>query len=75
MTYGVTMSRQIHLIVATVEQDETGAWCASADMPRGGANGYGSTRKEAIADLREALVNWLAAFGVPDELAIDVDID
>ena len=74
MTYGVTMSRrQIHLIVATVEQDETGAWCASADMPRGGAVGDGDTREEAIADLREALALWLSEFGVPDELALELD--
>ncbi|MFL6071996.1 MAG: type II toxin-antitoxin system HicB family antitoxin [Mycobacteriales bacterium] len=68
------MSRQVHVIVATVEQDEDGVWCASADMPpRGGANGYGDTREDAIADLREALAGWLSAFGVPDELALDLD--
>jgi predicted RNase H-like HicB family nuclease len=65
--------RQVHVIVATVEQDETGAWCASADLPGGGAVGAGDTREEAIADLREALAGWLSAFGVPEELALDLD--
>jgi predicted RNase H-like HicB family nuclease len=76
MTYGVTMSRrQVHVIVATVERDETGAWGASADMPRGGANGVGFTREETIADLREALALWLSVIGIPEELALDLDDD
>jgi len=60
----------------TVEQDETGWWCAHASLPGGGANGEGRTAEEAVADLREALGGWFAEFGVPDELTIAVsDVD
>ncbi|MFL6071998.1 MAG: type II toxin-antitoxin system HicB family antitoxin [Mycobacteriales bacterium] len=74
MTYSATKRRPVHVVVATVEQDEDGVWCASADMPpRGGANGYGDTREDAIADLREALSLWFSELGVPDELALELD--
>ncbi|MHB8296863.1 MAG: type II toxin-antitoxin system HicB family antitoxin [Acidimicrobiales bacterium] len=58
----------------TVEQDETGWYCAHADLPGGGANGEGLTEEEAVADLREALAGWLAEFGVPNLLTVDVDV-
>ena len=49
------MSRVVH-VPYTVEQDEDGVWCASAQLRPGvGAVGDGATPEEAIADLREAL--------------------
>jgi len=56
----------------TVEQDETGWWCAHAPLPGGGANGEGQTPEEAVADLRQALDGWFAEFGVPEELTVTV---
>ena len=58
----------------TVEQDETGWFCAHAALPGGGANGEGQTRGEAIEDLRVALEGWFAEFGTPDELAVTVGV-
>jgi hypothetical protein len=41
------------LVPFTVEQDETGAWCARSDLgPFGVAFGEGGTRQEAIEDLQ-----------------------
>jgi hypothetical protein len=65
------MSRVVH-VPYTVEQDETGWFCAHASLPGGGANGEGRTRREAIEDLRAALEGWFAEFGAPDELAVTV---
>lgn len=56
----------------TVEQDETGWWCAHASLPGGGANGEGRTAEEAVADLREALDGWFAEFGAPRELTVTI---
>jgi predicted RNase H-like HicB family nuclease len=67
------MSREVH-VPYTVEQDETGWFCAHAPLPGGGANGEGQTRDEAIADLREALTGWFAEFGAPDELTMTLDV-
>lgn len=68
------MSRVVHLPY-TVERDEDGVWCAHAQIgPNNGANGHGSTRDEALADLQEALLLVLEEDGVPDELAITVDV-
>ncbi len=45
------MSRVIHLPY-TLEQDEDGVWCASAQLKPGvGAVGDGATPEEAIAEL------------------------
>ena len=68
------------LVPMTVEQDEDGWWCAHAQLgPNVGANGQGRTRKEALDDLREAvLASFEADGGVPgwlvrsDLLAVDV---
>ncbi len=65
------MDRTVH-VAYTVEQDETGWWCAHAPLPGGGANGEGRTRAEAVADLRQALDGWFKEFGVPEELSITV---
>jgi len=65
-------SRTVH-VPYTVEQDETGWFCAHASLPDGGgANGEGQTREEAIADLREALMMVFEEDGVPEELAVVV---
>lgn len=69
------------LVPMTVEQDEDGWWCAHAQLgPNVGANGQGRTRKEALDDLREAvLASFEADGGIPewlvqsDLLAVDVD--
>jgi len=45
------------LVPMTIEQDEDGWWCAHAQLgPNVGANGQGRTRKEALDDLREAVL-------------------
>ena len=62
---------QVH-IPYSVSQDETGWWCARAELPGGGANGEGQSPEEAVADLREALVGWFAEFGVPETVTLDV---
>lgn len=57
----------------TVEQDEDGVWCADAQLRPGvGAHGYGDTRDEAIADLREALIALIETVRVPDEIDIPI---
>lgn len=67
------MRRVVH-VPYTVEQDETGWFCAHATLPGGGANGEGRTSEEAVADLRQALEGWFAEFGAPDELTMTVDV-
>ncbi|WP_239310920.1 MULTISPECIES: type II toxin-antitoxin system HicB family antitoxin [unclassified Frankia] len=67
------MSRVVH-VPYTVEQDETGWFCAHAPLPGGGANGEGRTRGEAIEDLRTALEGWFAEFSAPDELTVTVGV-
>ena len=69
--YNALVDRVVH-VPYTVEQDETGWWCAHAPLPGGGANGEGQTREEAVADLRQALDGWFAEFGVPEELTVTV---
>jgi ADP-ribose pyrophosphatase YjhB (NUDIX family)/predicted RNase H-like HicB family nuclease len=57
----------------TVEQDEDGAWCASALFRLGvGAFGDGPTREAAIADLREGLELLLDEVGI-GEVARRID--
>ena len=49
------MSR-VYQVPYTVEQDEDGVWCAEAHAGIAGvAFGQGSSRQEALADLREGL--------------------
>lgn len=67
------MSRQVH-VPYTVSQDETGMWCASAELRPGvGAAGDGVTAEDAVADLREALSALLAEVGPPDELTLTLN--
>ena len=66
------MSRTVH-VPYTLEQDEDGVWCASAQLRPGvGAVGDGATADEAIADLRDALTALIEEVGVPQELTLDV---
>lgn len=68
------MSRQVH-IPYTVEQDETGTWCASAQIRPGvGAVGDGETADAAVADLREALVGLIEEVGPPAELTLTLNV-
>jgi predicted RNase H-like HicB family nuclease len=56
-----------------VERDEDGMWCAHAQLRPGvGAHGEGMTEREALDDLREALVGLIEEFGVPRELSVTV---
>jgi predicted RNase H-like HicB family nuclease len=49
----------------TVEQDEDGWWCAHAQLgPDVGANGQGQTKKQALDDLREAVLASFEALPV-----------
>jgi predicted RNase H-like HicB family nuclease len=68
------MSRVIHLPY-TMEQDEDGVWCASAQLRPGvGAVGDGATQEEALADLREALALLIEEVGAPPELTLTLDV-
>jgi predicted RNase H-like HicB family nuclease len=68
------MSRVIH-VPYTLEQDEDGVWCASAQLRPGvGAVGDGATADEAIADLRDALTALIGEVGVPRELTLTLDV-
>jgi predicted RNase H-like HicB family nuclease len=68
------MSRVIH-VPYTLEQDEDGVWCASAQLrPGAGAAGDGTTAEEAIADLREALTALIEEVGVPQELTLTLEV-
>jgi hypothetical protein len=67
------MTRAVHLPY-TVEQDEDGAWCAHAQLrPAIGAHGEGNSREAASMDLRGALIELIAEFGIPDELTLILD--
>jgi len=69
------MTRVVHILYV-VEQDEDGAWCASASLRPGvSAFGEGPTREGAIADLRAALETLIEEVGPPDELTLTLDID
>ena len=68
------MSRVVH-VPYTLEQDEDGVWCASAQLRPGvGAVGDGSTAEEAIADLRDALTVLIEEVGVPQELTLTLEV-
>ena len=69
-----SVSRVIH-VPYTLEQDEDGVWCASAQLRPGvGAVGDGATADEAIADLRDALTALIEEVGVPQELTLTLDV-
>jgi predicted RNase H-like HicB family nuclease len=68
------MTRVIH-VPYTVEQDEDGVWCASAQLRPGvGAVGDGDTLEEAVADLRGALTVLIQEVGPPPELTLTLDV-
>jgi predicted RNase H-like HicB family nuclease len=68
------MSRVVH-VPYTIEQDEDGVWCASAQLRPGvGAVGDGTTAEEAIADLRDALTVLIEEVGVPQELTLTLEV-
>jgi hypothetical protein len=68
------VTRVVH-VPYTVEQDEDGVWCASAQLRPGvGAVGDGPTPEAAVADLREAVKLLLAEVGPPDELTLTLDV-
>ena len=68
------MSRVVH-VPYTLEQDEDGVWCASAQLRPGvGAVGDGTTAEEAIADLRNALTVLNEEVGVPQELTLTLEV-
>ena len=59
----------------TVTLDEDGVWCAHAWLgASGGANGYGATAEEAVADLREAVELVLDEDGVPELQTLDLEV-
>jgi predicted RNase H-like HicB family nuclease len=62
---------QVVHIPCGVEQDEDGAWCASALLcPGVGAAGDGATPEKAITDLRAAVETLLEVVGPPGELTL-----
>jgi predicted RNase H-like HicB family nuclease len=69
------MSRVVH-VPYIVEQDEDGAWCASALLRLGVASfGNGPTLEAAVADLRAGLELLIEEVGPPDELTLTIDVD
>jgi predicted RNase H-like HicB family nuclease len=67
-------ARTVH-VPYTIEQDEHGVWCASAQLRPGvGAVGDGTTREAAIDDLRDALQALIAEVGIPDELTLTLNV-
>jgi predicted RNase H-like HicB family nuclease len=73
----VAMSAQVRTVHVpyTLEQDEDGVWCASAQLRPGvGAVGDGATREAALDDLREALQALIAEVGIPDELTLTLNV-
>jgi predicted RNase H-like HicB family nuclease len=68
------VTRIVH-VPYVVEQDEDGAWCASAVLRLGvGATGDGLTREDAVADLRAGLELLIEEVGIPDELTLTFDV-
>jgi predicted RNase H-like HicB family nuclease len=69
----VEVTQDVH-IPYVIEQDEDGAWRASALLPPGvGAVGDGATREEATADLRAAPRALLEVVGPPSQLTLTVN--
>jgi predicted RNase H-like HicB family nuclease len=67
-------ARTVH-VPYTIEQDEDGVWCASAQLRPGvGAVGDGGTREAALDDLRDALQALIAEVGIPDELTLTLNV-
>ena len=67
-------ARTVH-VPYTIEQDEDGVWCASAQLRPGvGAVGDGKTREAALDDLRDALQALIAEVGIPDELTLTLNV-
>jgi hypothetical protein len=65
---------QVLHIPYVVEQDDDGAWRASALLRPGvGAVGEGVTREEATDDLRAALRALLEVVGPPNQLTLTVN--
>ena len=68
------MTRVVH-VPYVVEQDEDGAWCASAQLRPGAvAFGEGPTQEAAIADLRSGLELLIEEVGIPDELTLTLNV-
>lgn len=68
------MSRQVH-VPYVVEQDETGMWCASAQLRPGvGAVGDGESAEAAVADLRKSLRALLEEVDPSPELTLTLDV-
>jgi len=66
--------RTVH-VPYTLEQDEDGVWCASAQLRPGvGAVGDGETREAALDDLRDALQALIAEVGIPEELTLTLNV-
>lgn len=78
------MSRTIR-VPLTLDQDEDGVWCASAELRPGvAAFGDGDTRQAALDDLRAGIIELIAAMRdagevittIPasDEVALTIDV-
>jgi predicted RNase H-like HicB family nuclease len=68
------MKREIN-VPYVVEEDETGVWAAHALLDYNvGANGEGDTREAAVEDLREALGALIEVVGVPETIAVTVEV-
>ena len=73
----VAMSARVRTVHVpyTLEQDEDGVWCASAQLRPGvGAVGDGETREAALDDLRDALQALIAEVGIPEELTLTLNV-
>ena len=59
----------------TVEQDEDGVWCATAQLRPGvAAFGNGPTQEAAIDDLRAGLELLIEEVEIPDELTLTLNV-
>ncbi len=68
----VAEARTVTVPVVT-ERDQSGAWCAHAQLRPGvGAHGEGDTEEAALDDLREALLGLIVEFGVPRQVSVTV---
>lgn len=74
VSYTCAVSRVVH-VPYTIDQDEDGVWCASAQLRPGvGAVGDGPTKDAAIDDLRDALAVLIDEVGPPPELTLTLDV-
>jgi len=68
------MSKVAH-VPYTADQDETGTWCAAAQLrPGAGAVGDGDTAEEAVDDLRNALIALIEEPEPSPELTLTLDV-